>query len=110
MNAQAIVADVLLGLAAVVVVSCSIGVYLMGDVYQRLHFVTPISILAPILVAVAVTVRQGYVEATGQSWLTVLIVVVAAPILSHATIRAARSREHGDWRASNGRAPVRDDG
>jgi multisubunit Na+/H+ antiporter MnhG subunit len=32
------------------------------------------------------------------TWLALLFVVITGPILSHATIRAIRIRETGDWR------------
>ncbi len=57
--------------------------------YQKLHFVTPISLIAPTLVAVAVLVQQGYSENTVETWLALLFLVVAGPFLTHATIRAA---------------------
>lgn len=102
-----VLADVLLGLAVAVVLSSSVGVLVMRDVYQKLHFVTPISLIAPALVAVAVLVQQGYSENTVETWLALLFLVVAGPLLTHATIRAARIRETGDWRLkSDGGAPT----
>jgi multisubunit Na+/H+ antiporter MnhG subunit len=97
-SAQSVVADALLACAAALVLACTIGVLVMRDVYQKLHFLTPISIVAPILVAGAITVREGWAAPTGQSWLAVAIVCVASPVLGHATVRAARIRERGDWR------------
>lgn len=90
--------DVLLGLAVATLLICSLGVAVMRDVYQKLHFVTPAALVAPVLVALAVTVQEGYSENTTETWLAVLFVIVAAPVLSHATIRAARIRDEGDWR------------
>jgi multisubunit Na+/H+ antiporter MnhG subunit len=60
MTGRDVAADVLLGLAVAVVLLSSLGVLVMRDVYQKLHFVTPISLIAPALVAVAVLVQQGY--------------------------------------------------
>jgi monovalent cation/proton antiporter MnhG/PhaG subunit len=100
-----LVADVLLGLAVVVVLASSLGVLVMPDVYQKLHFVTPIGLIAPILVAVAVLVRQGFSENTVQTWLALLFLVIAGPFLTHATIRAARIRETGDWRVAERKTP-----
>lgn len=98
MTGQAIAADVLLGAAVLLVLGASAGLLLMDDVYRKAHFLTPISLVAPILVAVAVTVRSGWQEATGQTWMAVGLVAIAGPILAHATVRAARIRERGDWR------------
>ena len=58
-------ADVLLGLAVVIVASASLGVLLMRDAYQKLHYVTPAALVAPVLVALAVLVRMGLYENTG---------------------------------------------
>jgi len=90
--------DVLLGLAVVLVLASSLGVLVMRDVYQKLHFVTPAGLVAPVLVALAVLVQQGYSENTVETWLTLLFLAIAGPFLTHATIRAARIRETGDWR------------
>ena len=91
--------DVLLGLAAAVVFGASLGVLLMRDAYQKLHFVTPAALVAPVLVALAVLVQMGLQENTGETCLALFFLVIAGPYLSHATMRAIRVREKGDWRA-----------
>jgi multisubunit Na+/H+ antiporter MnhG subunit len=101
-TARSISADVLLGLAALVVLVSSVGVLMMRDVYAKLHFLTPIALVAPVLVAVAVGVQAGLRENTAQSWLMLAFLVIAGPYLTHATIRAARVREKGDWRPGKG--------
>jgi multisubunit Na+/H+ antiporter MnhG subunit len=93
-----IVTDVLLALAVLVVAVSAAGVLAMRDAAARLHFVTPAAVVAPVLVAVAVFVRQGLDENTGETLVALFFMVVAGPYLSHATIRAIRVREHGDWR------------
>lgn len=93
--------DVLLALAVLLVLASSLGVLLMRDVYQKLHFLTPMATLAPVLVALAVLAQEGYSENTVQTWLTLFFLVVAGPVVSHATIRAARIRDTGDWRVGN---------
>ena len=96
--ARQVVADVLLGLAVVTVLSASIGVLGMRDAYQKLHFVTPAALVAPLLMALAIFVQMGLVANTGETFLALLFMVIAGPFLSHATIRAIRIRETGDWR------------
>ncbi len=99
-------ADVLLGLAVVIVASASLGVLLMRDAYQKLHFVTPAALVAPVLVALAVLVQMGLYENTGETCLALFFMVIAGPYLSHATMRAIRVREQGDWRPGQAsRAP-----
>lgn len=96
-----VVADVALGLAVAVVLASSVGVLVMPDVYRKLHFVTPATVVAPVLVALAVLVRHGYSQQTTETWLALLFVVIAGPYLGHATLRAARVRETGDWRTTS---------
>ena len=91
-------ADVLLGVAVLIVAGASVGVLLMRDAYQKLHFVTPAALVAPFLVALAVLVQMGWDENTGETCLALFFLVIAGPYLSHATMRAIRVRETGDWR------------
>ena len=105
--ARDIVADILLAMAVAVVVGASLGVLLMRDPYQKLHFVTPAAVVAPALVALAVLVQMGLYENTGETWLALLFMVIAGPFLSHATVRAIRVREKGDWRLGPGGGTAR---
>jgi multisubunit Na+/H+ antiporter MnhG subunit len=100
--ARQVVADVLLGLAVVITLGASVGVLVMRDAYQKLHFVTPAALVAPFLVALAIFVQMGLVENTGETFLALLFMVIAGPFLSHATIRAIRVRATGDWRLREG--------
>jgi multisubunit Na+/H+ antiporter MnhG subunit len=102
-TAQAIVADVLLGLAVVLVLASSVGILVMRDTYQKLHFLTPLALVAPLVVGLAVLVRSGWSENSSETWLALLFVVIGGPFLTHATIRAARIREKGDWRPGSHR-------
>jgi multisubunit Na+/H+ antiporter MnhG subunit len=96
--ARDIGADILLGLAVVIVITSSVGVLVMRDPYQKLHFVTPAALVAPVLVALAVLVRMGLDENTGETCVALVFMGIAGPFLSHATVRAIRIRETGDWR------------
>jgi len=93
-----VVSDTLLGLAVVVVLGASMGVLLMRDACQKLHFVTPAALVAPLLVLLAIGVQAGLSENTGETLVALLFMVIAGPFLSHATMRAIRVREKGDWR------------
>lgn len=93
--AQAVIVDVLLGLAVAVVLISAAGVLLMRDAYQKVHYVTPISVVAPVLAGLAIAVQSGWTISTGQSWLVVAVMVIASPFLAHATVRAIWIREHG---------------
>jgi monovalent cation/proton antiporter MnhG/PhaG subunit len=93
-----VVIDVLLGLAVLTVAAAALGVAVMPDAYARLHYVTPAAIVAPVFVTLAIFVREGLDENTGETVVALFFMIVAAPFLSHATIRAMRVRDRGDWR------------
>ena len=96
--ARDVVAYLLLGLAVLIVAGAGLGILLMRDAYQKLHFVTPAALVAPVLVTLALLVRSGLTENTGETCLALAFLVIAGPYLSHATMRAIRVREKGDWR------------
>jgi len=98
MTARHVTADVLLALAVLVVLASCVGVLAMRGVYDKIHFLTPVSLVAPFLVAVAISVQMGLRENTSSSWLMLAFLVLSGPFLTHATLRAARIREKGDWR------------
>lgn len=109
MTARYITADVLLVLAVLVVLISCVGVLMMRGVYDKIHFLTPVSLVAPFLVAVAIGVQMGLRENTTDSWLMLAFLVLSGPFLTHATLRAARIREKGDWRpATAGRGKSAD--
>lgn len=95
---RVVFSDALLGLAAAIVLVSAAGVLVMRGAYDKLHFVTPAALVAPVLVTLAVLVYAGFSAATTETLLALLFMVIAGPFLTHATIRAARVRETGDWR------------
>jgi multisubunit Na+/H+ antiporter MnhG subunit len=101
-TARHVTADVLLALAVLVVLASSVGVLVMRGVYDKIHFLTPVSLVAPFLVAVAIGVQMGLRENTSGSWLMLAFLLLSGPFLTHATLRAARIREKGDWRPGGG--------
>jgi multisubunit Na+/H+ antiporter MnhG subunit len=108
MSGREVVADCLLGLAVAVVLASSVGILVMRDAYQKLHYVTPAALVAPIVVGLAILAQSGLTANTAETALALVFIVIAGPFLSHATIRAARIRETGDWRG--GRAAGSRDG
>lgn len=92
----AVDALLVLGLAAEAI-ACA-GLVLARDAYARLHFLAP-STLGALLVVAAVLVREGPSLISTKALLVGAILLAAAPLLTHATARALRIAEHGDWRA-----------
>jgi len=94
------VVAVFLGLGVLVTLLSVVGVIVSRNVYQRLHFVTPGAVLAPLLVAAAVVAKETFNVRGLQTIAAVMAMVLLGPILTHATARAARVKEKGDWRLS----------
>ena len=93
-----VIADVLLDLAVLTVAAAALGVAVMPDACARLHYVTPAAVVAPVFVTLAIFVTDGLDENTGETVVALVFMIAAAPFLSHATIRAMRVRDRGDWR------------
>jgi len=93
-----VVSDVLLALAVLTVAAAALGVAVMPDAYARLHYVTPAAVVAPVFVTLAIFVQEGLDVNTGETIVALVFMIAAAPFLSHATIRAMRVRDRGDWR------------
>jgi multicomponent Na+:H+ antiporter subunit G len=81
---------------AVTWLSC-LGVLLMRDAYDRLHYTGPAAVVAPVAIAAAVVVEERLSAAGIKALLIALVLVATNPVLGHATARAARIRELGEW-------------
>lgn len=103
-----VVTDVLLALAVLTVAAAALGVAVMPNAYARLHYVTPAAIVAPVLVTLAIFVSEGLDSSSGETIVALVFMIAAAPFLSHATIRAMRVRDQGDWRQPARRRRVKD--
>ncbi len=97
-----IVVDALLAAAVLTALGSSVGVLVMRGAFAKLHYVAPVSIVAPVFIAIAVLAQSGLSTDSAQTWLTLAFMVIAGPFLSHATMRAARTRIEGDWRIRRG--------
>jgi multicomponent Na+:H+ antiporter subunit G len=87
-NVGAVASSVLLWLGVALELLCCLGVLAMGTVYARLHFTAPAG-LGAIAIALAVLVREGFSLIGDKALLVAFVVVVAAPVVSHAIARAA---------------------
>ena len=81
---------------AVTLFSC-LGVLVMRDAYDRLHYTAPASVVAPVAIAAAVVLEERLSAAGIKAVLVALVLVVTNPVLGHATARAARIRQFGEW-------------
>jgi multicomponent Na+:H+ antiporter subunit G len=93
-----VIVAVLLAVAVLAVLISCLGMLVMHDALDQLHFTAPAATIAPIAVAAAVLVEEPLSSAGVKAVLVAIVLVVTTPVLSHATARAARIREHGRWK------------
>jgi multisubunit Na+/H+ antiporter MnhG subunit len=91
-----VITDALLVLATLTVLLSSLGILVTPDAAARLHYVTPAAVVAPVLVTLAIFVREGLDADTGQTVIALVFLVAVSPFLSHATLRAIRARSDAD--------------
>jgi multicomponent Na+:H+ antiporter subunit G len=91
----AVAALLVVGVAAALL-SC-LGVLVMGNAYDRLHYTAPAATLAPALLAAAIVLEEGLSAVAVKALLVAVVLVATNPVLSHATARAARIRQFGHW-------------
>jgi multicomponent Na+:H+ antiporter subunit G len=87
---------VLLALGVGIQVLSAIGVLVMRNAYERLHYVGSAAVGAA-LACVAVTVRESFSVIGNKALFVAVFLLVSGPVLTHATARAARVREQGAW-------------
>jgi monovalent cation/proton antiporter MnhG/PhaG subunit len=96
MSAIAVVDGVLIAVAVVIELACCLGVFVMKDAYDKLHYLGPAAIVAPALIAIAVVLQESFSQAGIKALLTAALLALASPVLAHATARALyiRQRDH----------------
>jgi multisubunit Na+/H+ antiporter MnhG subunit len=84
----------LVSLAVVTAALSCLGVLAMRTPLQRLHYLGPLTMAAPLLLGAAVALARG--TSSGAGWKALLIALVPAafgPVLAHETARMAEARE-----------------
>jgi multisubunit Na+/H+ antiporter MnhG subunit len=85
--------DVLLAVGVLVQAGACLGVMVMRDAYQRLHYAAASTTVGPFAIAAALVVREHLAEAGLKGVVTAFVLVGGGAVLTHATGRAARVRE-----------------
>ena len=98
MSWRAIVAVILLIAGGLLELIAVLGVCVMRDAYDRLHYVG-LAGFGALLTAVAVLIRESFSLIGDKALLVGLILVLSGPILVQTTARSLLIRELGDWRA-----------
>ena len=97
---QEVVVAVVLFAAAALIVLSALGVLVVRDPFDRLHYTGPPA-FAGVLVAIAVLVHLGQAIATEKAALLALFLVLSSPVSVQLIARATRIAERGSLRAED---------
>jgi monovalent cation/proton antiporter MnhG/PhaG subunit len=97
MSFRHIVTEILLWTGVFLILCATVGVIATRGAFDRLHF-PAVASLGALLVSIAVVVEKSFSLVGDESLLIGLFLVMASPVLTHATGRAIRISERGDWR------------
>ena len=89
MTARDLIVDVLLALGVGAELICCLGVLLMRNAFDRLHYSSAATTLGPILIGAAVLVRESVSAGGLQTIAIVALVFLLNPVVEIATARAA---------------------
>ncbi len=98
MSWRHVIGTVLLIVGAGLEVVAVLGLCVMRDVYDRMHYVG-LAGFGALMISVAIVVRESFSLIGDKALLVGVVLVVSGPILVHTTMRSMLIREHGDWRA-----------
>ncbi len=98
MSWRAVVAIILLIAGGSLELIAVLGMCVMRDAYDRLHYVGLASFGA-FLMCMAVLIRESFSLIGDKALLVGAVLLLTGPVLVHTTVRSLLIRELGDWRA-----------
>ena len=90
----------LLGIGLLSFVLTVLGIVWYRNLYDQIHFLSPGALIGAVAIPGAVLVHEGFTQLGTKALLIAVLLVVANPVLSHATARAARVRRKQQWPAT----------
>lgn len=98
MSWTAVAAVALLIAGGLIELVAVLGLCVMRDVYDRLHYVG-LAGFGGFLISVAVLVRESFSLIGDKALLVGVVLILAGPVMVQSTVRSLLIRELGDWRA-----------
>ena len=98
MSWREIVALVLLVAGGLLELVSVLGLCVMRDVYDRLHYIG-VAGFGALLIAVAIVFRESFSLIGDKALLVGTVLVVTGPVMVQTTARSFLEREHGEWEA-----------
>ncbi|HKU19710.1 MAG TPA: monovalent cation/H(+) antiporter subunit G [Terriglobales bacterium] len=102
MSAAGVAVEVLVWATVLTCLVCCLGIALMKNLFERLHYMATVSTVATVALLAAVVIEQGWGQAAIKMSLIVVVLFLMNAVLTHATARAARVRSSGHWQPAEG--------
>ncbi len=96
MSVRHIITEVLLWAGVGLILCAALGIAVMRESFDRLHF-PAVASLGALFVAIAVVVEKSFSLVGDESLLAAVFLVIVSPIVTHAIARGIRITERGDW-------------
>ena len=97
MKTADVAVGVFLGISVLSTGICCCALLLFRDLFQRLHYLSVVTTISTFALLVAVVIKEGAGQASTKAVLVFLVLLLVNAVISHATARAARVREFGQW-------------
>jgi len=97
MKAADIAVAVLLGIAVLTTMISCWALVLFRDKFQRMHYLSVVTTVSTFSLLLAVVVKEGWGQATLKTILVFFVLLLVNAVVTHATARAARVRQYGNW-------------
>ena len=98
MNVTYVLTVILLGIGVGAALLSSIGILMMRDFYERLHYIGPVGSVGAIAFAGALVLKESFSPSGIKVILVAFLLVVSNSVLTHAMARAGRIHQLGDWK------------
>lgn len=97
MKPSDIAVAVLLGIMVTTAFISCCALVLFRDNFQRMHYLSVVTTISTLSLLVAVVIKEGWGQATLKTILVFVVLILVNAVVTHATARAARIREYGNW-------------
>jgi multisubunit Na+/H+ antiporter MnhG subunit len=92
-----VVAAILLWAGVGLQLLAALGVAVMRNAFDRLHYVG-LAGFGALLIGISILVRESFSLIGNKALAAGVLLVMIGPVLVHTTARSFRTRELGDWR------------
>lgn len=97
-----IVIDVLLVTGAGAALLSSLGILVVRDFYERLHYMGPTGSVGAVAVVASLLLKDSFSSSSIKVIFVGVLLVISNSVLTHATARAGRIHQLGDWKPQKG--------